>query len=267
MTDIICPSYKAGFASPQRGLMKYPQLWKDCVGAWAPLLGPTGSTLRDQSPYGNHGTLITMDTATDWTVNNGKHALYFDGTNNATSATITQLVFPFTMSCWVKFNVIGANLTGMSINEPTSSARQFCLGVGADGVNWAFYARNGTFSNAYGSAATTEWTHLCGVALSATSRTIYVDGIQGLTATSSVQNSILTTCDLGRLGDSSPSSWLTGYADDAMIYSRELSGSEIALLATRRGIAYETVQRRSYKSPAGPHIYGLFKPVVLRASR
>jgi len=63
---LISPSYQNGFAT--RGESDAPGLWTGCVGLWAPSLGPTGLTLRDQSGYGNHGTLTNMDPATDWVV-------------------------------------------------------------------------------------------------------------------------------------------------------------------------------------------------------
>lgn len=82
MGHVAIPSYKSGFYSPKRGgVPKYPELWRGCVGAWCPSLGPTGLRLMDQSLYGNHGTLTNMEPASDWVVSNGVGALEFDGTN------------------------------------------------------------------------------------------------------------------------------------------------------------------------------------------
>ena len=74
---ILPASYSNGFA-PRDGQPLYPELWRGCVGAWCPSLGPTGLTLRDWSGFGNHGTLTNMDPGTDWVLSGGRYALDFD---------------------------------------------------------------------------------------------------------------------------------------------------------------------------------------------
>ena len=78
------PSWKQGFAR-NAAESKNPGLWKGLRGLWAPVLGPTGTTLRDVSGYGNHGVLTNMDPATDWVTNANGYALAFDkgGADNA----------------------------------------------------------------------------------------------------------------------------------------------------------------------------------------
>ena len=55
-TSLHGPSYQRGYARSAEE-SRYPGLWKGLVGLWIPGLGPTGSTLRDVSGYGNHGTI------------------------------------------------------------------------------------------------------------------------------------------------------------------------------------------------------------------
>jgi hypothetical protein len=62
---ILPGTYANGFA-PRDGQAIWPELWRGCVGAWNPGLGPTGLRLYDWSPYRNHGTLTNMDAGTDW---------------------------------------------------------------------------------------------------------------------------------------------------------------------------------------------------------
>lgn len=66
------PSFANGYA-PRNGPPKYLHLWNGLVGAWHPTLGATGNTLRDQSLYGKHGTLINGATWTQsqlgWVIN------------------------------------------------------------------------------------------------------------------------------------------------------------------------------------------------------
>ena len=79
------PSYWNGFAH-SAGESAYPESWKGLIGAWCPSLGPSGSTLRDLSGFGRHGTLGNMDPATDWIIGANPrvpgYTLDFDGTND-----------------------------------------------------------------------------------------------------------------------------------------------------------------------------------------
>lgn len=71
------PSWRQGFAR-HRHRSAYR-------GLWLPALGPTGSTLRDVGGRGNHGTLTSMDPATDWATTGKRglpYALDFDGSAN-----------------------------------------------------------------------------------------------------------------------------------------------------------------------------------------
>ncbi len=82
--SLLIPSYKSGFAR-NAAESENPNLWDQLVGFWAPSLGPTGITLRDQSGYSNHGTLTTMDPETDWVISDsrmGGYVLDFDGAND-----------------------------------------------------------------------------------------------------------------------------------------------------------------------------------------
>lgn len=56
---------------------RFPDLWDELKGLWVPALGPTGTVLRDMSHGGNHGALIAMDAATDWTVTPMGYSLDF----------------------------------------------------------------------------------------------------------------------------------------------------------------------------------------------
>ena len=98
---ILPGSYANGFA-PRDGQPLYPELWRGCVGAWNPGLGPTGLTLRDWSGFGNHGTLTNMELDTDWTPSQGKWSLALDGTNESVlcgGGTFFQLQ-TLTLSSW-----------------------------------------------------------------------------------------------------------------------------------------------------------------------
>ena len=98
---LLIPSYKAGFAR-NAAESAYPNRWKDLVGLWAPCLGPTGVTLRDQGRFQNHGTLTNMAPATDWAVTDKGYALNFDGNDQWVIAgpQSFQTDTPITVLCW-----------------------------------------------------------------------------------------------------------------------------------------------------------------------
>lgn len=76
------PSYRHGFARGPADSDR-PQDWSGLVGLWIPQLGPSGSLLRDWSGRGYHGTLTSMDVATDWVLDPEKgDVLDFDGVND-----------------------------------------------------------------------------------------------------------------------------------------------------------------------------------------
>jgi len=74
------PTYNSGFYAPSRGgEPKLPSLWRGCVGAWAPCLGPTGLTLRDWSNFKNHGTLTS---GAQFGIRSGRNAVVLDGSDD-----------------------------------------------------------------------------------------------------------------------------------------------------------------------------------------
>jgi len=80
------PNYKTGFAT--RDLSDAPNLWKGNVGLWAPSLGPTGLTLRDQSGFRNDGILTNM-ASDDWVISGNPrspgYVLALNGSTNYVS--------------------------------------------------------------------------------------------------------------------------------------------------------------------------------------
>lgn len=90
------PSYTQGFAR-QRGDSAHPEPWEGLVGLWAPVLGPTGMTLLNWSPYGQalDGTLTNMDPGADWVGSESGWTLDFsDNTDRVTVPHAAALIPP-----------------------------------------------------------------------------------------------------------------------------------------------------------------------------
>jgi len=248
------PSYSTGFASPQRGRMKYPSLWRGCVGAWCPALGPSGLTLRDNSGYGNHGTLTNMDPPTDWVVSGGKYALDFDNSDDRVVIpdSVKDLTADMTVSAWAKsptpaasndnhmFGFYGTTspFSGWGFNFGNSLGTRRGLRF-YDGIAWRNSSADVWSEN--------TWTHAAATIVG-TSLTFFING--AIAGTATVSNANRTWTGRKDIGGAGGTNLFSGTLDSLAIYERALSASEIMLLASRRGIAYETTQRRSYKAAA-----------------
>ena len=226
-------SYHNGFA-PRDGMPLYPSLWRGCVGAWAPCLGPTGTTLRDWSAYKNHGTLTNMDPATDWVVNGASYCLDFDNTDDYIDCGTNSLfgfTGPFSVSCWFRTFVVfdyvvfaskHAGATGWIVG--CSSSKVFCQ------INSTFNANGST-------PAVNTWTHFAGTYDGVTIR-CYMNAGTPDTIASSAPTANATAMRIGAYSTTATAP-MNGQLDDVRLYNRCLNPNEIAILARRRGIAYD----------------------------
>ena len=243
---ILSASYSNGFA-PRDGSPLYPNLWRGCVGAWAPCLGPTGSTLRDWSKCGNHGTLTNMDAAGDWVVSGGCYALDFDGVNDV--VVVGQGTFfsaaNFSISFWIKGNETPVQYM-IPVFNSTRPGDAWNLG-------WGFFWNSssvlrffrGTFSGNtidMTVASPLTWNHVAAT-VGGTQQTLYLNGTQV-----SQNSSGIATTTIGQglvFGEGNSSVYNYACQLDALAYhNRVLQPQEVQLLARRRGIAYELDPRR-----------------------
>ncbi len=249
-----------GRYASQASEARYPQLWQGRVFAACPSVqGPAGLNAYDLSGRGRHATLSGMDAATDWVRSTGRYALDMDGVNDqivilspagipanamsfATWLRTTQdsafMLFSITAPSTAKFGTIwlGNAVTGTLSNEVITVETS----MGASTIRGYTDASRTFFDGA--------WRHVA-VVFTGTATVIYVDGIRRTTTVGGGQTDngrfwdttlTATKCRIGSVdygsGDSffAPMIW-----DDAAIWQRPLTGGEVRLLATRRGIAYE----------------------------
>lgn len=232
-------SYANGFA-PRDGLPLYPELWQGCVGAWNPGLGPTGLTLRDWSGYGIHGTLTNMASDTAWVRNQGKTALNFDGSNDSVIASaLTIGAVEGTISTWVRPDTWTGNATIFSMRTTDF------LEALHNGGTLLFRYGNGSAGTSLTLPTVGVWSHLAFVYNTASGLQYYINGNLSLST-----NPTWPAIDVGGnlvIGNLDGSNLpFDGLISDFRVYIRAISTSEIRLLASRPGIAYErTLRRRS----------------------
>lgn len=249
MSGVMAPTYQSGFASPQRGRMKYPSLWRGCVGAWAPCLGPTGLTLRDWSEKRSHGAVIGITASNVFTTSSGRYALQFSGASgyvNCGRVPSVEGVSNLTASWWFKQNSLSQNVTAFSRRGASGSDAMY-FGVSGG----LLYLCQTNTSTAYATYATNDtlWHHVVALfdgtkATNATRMRLVFDGVEvalsfvatiGTTVTSNTNDMFF-----GRFA----TAYSTGLIDDLRLYNRTLTVSEAVNLYRRPGIAYELAPRR-----------------------
>ncbi len=240
---ILPGSYANGFA-PRDGEPLYPELWRGCVGAWNPGLGPTGLTLRDWSGFGNHGTLTNMDAGTDWVVSGGRYTLDFDATNDyVTTQYSVDLTADWSWSFWFR-QAAYAHLLGQGDGGGVAVKGLY---VQSDDVGKIAVVHNGAVR--IESAATTlgAWHHVA-VTKTGSTATLYVDNVL-IGSYASISASATSGFEIGRIMFGGVF-YYSGpkMIDDLRIYARSVLPREICRLASRRGIAYEMAPRRRSSS-------------------
>lgn len=247
----IIGSYANGFA-PRDGQPLLPELWRGCVGAWAPCLGPTGVLLRDWSGFGNLATITNATVGTAWAQSQGRYSLGLDGTNDYclvadNNALDIQAGGNLTIMAWVyrTANVAAyETVVTKRLSDGTTANYELSFNNTSTGSDKAF----GFYSGSSFTVSTTlvpllTWTHIGSVS-TASGTTYYVNGRQAGTSTTVVGSPNAHPFKIGGVAGSPETQFLSALVDDVAIYNRAVSASEFRLRASRRGIAYEIAPRR-----------------------
>jgi hypothetical protein len=250
---ILPGSYANGFA-PRDGQPLYPELWRGCVGAWAPCLGPTGLTLRDWSGFGNHGALTNMTAGSDWVQSQGRYALDFDGTDDyidAGSGPSLDNLSEFTLSAWIYLSTSPAVIVRIIDKTNSSALAGWSFYVQSDRKLAAFVDYSTTDANAVttGTLSTGQWYHVAAVHKGSTKQiSLYVNGVEQSLSSSvagvgTLVSDAANSVGIGDVIALVPARNFPGLIDDVWIYSRQINSKSIMLHASRRGIAYELAPR------------------------
>lgn len=230
-------TYSNGFA-PRDFAPRYPGLWKQCVGAWNPALGPTGPTLRDWSAFKGHGTLTNFTLSTAWTVGLGVYQLTHANASSqfvsiADSAALT--LTDFTISLWFQAATLPSEPTFYQKGD-LGAGKTAAFGLTHFVTDSFFYFYHG----ASAAASSATWTrdtarHHLAVTKSGSAGTLFLDGKQHSTFTgiANVTNASALQIGGGNKG------YFDGGMTDYMLWNRVLNPNEIRTLSTRPGAAYE----------------------------
>lgn len=242
------PGFAHGFA-PRDGVPLYPKLWKGCIGAYAPCLGPTGTRLFDWSQYRRHGTLTNATVDTAWKTSWNQWCMNADGTNDYVIATgYPTSMTTVSVSCW----------TYTPTGTPAFSATLFSLPAdsaagdrGLDmfyssGLRTAIYVGGSSFFITHALDPSAKWHHVCATFDGNAAVAIaYTNGAMSEYSSSAPSGAITMDGEMNLLRTGATGDYWTDYIDDVRIYDRVLSHDEVKTLALRRGVAYELDPRWS----------------------
>jgi len=248
---ILPGTYANGFA-PRDGEPLFPELWRGCVGAWNPGLGPSGAVLRDWSVFHDDATLSSPSSAfapvgSKWSLSSG----------HATVASKTRLEAVSSVSLWLSITATSGFSVAVSRDTNTNPNRAWYIARTNQAIDVAVWNNSGTLRTLTSASvlSTGRWFHVAitwdGVMLD-----LYIDGKKSTGDTlSGTPRSV--TADLKINAFANNTFVWSGSTDDVRVYDRPIARI-IPILASRRGIAYELAPRkRTYSIPAAP---GGFQP-------
>lgn len=235
-----------GLLSTEIDDVEHPALWDGCMFAWAPCLGPTGLSILDWGPYRRSQVLNNFTLSSAWDVWRGFGGLKFDASNDWCQASGTRFsdadaVQSF--STWLSFASVASSPSQAILTlRDTAGSRAIQLYL-ASGTLRMFKWGGTLLVNSGITPSVDDLTHVAFVN-DGSNRTIFVNGVQAATATTSLQPGTVETAIIG--------SWDIGPGDtpncrlyDLRLYNRVLSTGDVRTLSTRPTIAYEAAVRRT----------------------
>jgi hypothetical protein len=244
-------SVQYGFARSASEAM-FPRLFPD-AGWWCPSLNPAmgGTRLWDLSGRQNWGTLTNMAN-NDWVMNDRKGALDFDGSDDhvlLTNPPEFLYTMPFSVSLWATCRTTTAVSQPFGFGNSTDADQLFAIQFRGDVAGDPIQVQMRGNSNLVNTAAVfsgpyvaNQLYHIVAVFSSASSRTIYVDGVQGTTDTTTYTVEPINRMAIGALVRTTVSSH-NGIVDDVRIYNRALTASDARQL-TQIGRGNMPLRRR-----------------------
>jgi len=230
-------SYANGFA-PRDGHPLHPSLWRGCVGAWAPCLGPSGLLLRDWSEKASNGDLVNGPT---WRPRFGRQSLLFDGSDDRVTVAIPSAL----SSNWSVY----ACAVWDELREPCAVVGSTTQEIGNDSQGYFFTQRIGLYaavnSTTVGQIVVGKISHTS-VTMSPTKQVTYsVNGrrtLGGSADMSAYDGTLPVSLRIGSSGLGGRT--FIGSIFEVRIYKRVLTANEEQLLASEIGVSYKRAPNR-----------------------
>jgi VCBS repeat-containing protein len=244
------------------------------VGCWRMEEG-SGTTLQDggTTPF-NDGTTVASPSFAPGKI--GSYAIALNGSSqyarvlDENSLDITTAI---TLSAWVKPGKLGTqNILKKTLG--TTTANGYELSLASNGV--VFIRLNGALASRVDSVTLyptdgNTWMHIAGTYDGTTLR-IYINGVQNNTKAASITiGTNATNLGIGAEPAAAPLNFFQGSIDDARIYNRALSATEITALASTtppgditppaaptglNAVPGDTIVNLTWTAPADPDVKG-----------
>jgi hypothetical protein len=195
------------------------------------------NTTRDLSGNGNTGTLVSMSTSTTPAAGKIGQAFSFNGSTNYvdTGARVTAVTDNYTLSAWVKINVLPQTAGGAMVYNGDDSGG-YGFGIGAGGADTRLYGLFGSIEwvdAGYTFGSTNSWYHVVMERDNGLTK-FYVNGSKTSGTSVSAPGTPYsghTTIGAVFLGQHTVLyNEFNGTVDDVRIYNRALSATEIQQL-------------------------------------
>lgn len=205
---------------------RYPELWRGCIGAWAPFLGASGSRQHDLSrsrAWQNATSLPTYD------LRDGVNAIVGNPTISATTPAHFLSLTEATFFCWVYKSAQGDNVSAAPLTGANNS--RFGMQWAGDGTLYSIFEGDGN-SNFASRSLTGAGSKLVGAQYKAgLSNATWVNGIK-VTHANFAPTTLRTTASTSSLTtDGFSSTSANGAIFAMMFWNRRLSDNEMALIS------------------------------------
>jgi hypothetical protein len=188
----------------------------------------SGTAANDASGYGNNGAINGVTT---WGTGMHEGALSFDGSSTYVSVPSASSLFPssaITIEFWVKIasaNINSNAYMGFVSTSTRTNGLQIIKNWGSGHVLFETPGVGGLISNV---ALTPDvWNLVTCVLVSGSSATIYINGQQHGSSSGWVLPATVMEHWIGRAAQGTSNPYLNGALDEARIYNRALSSTEI----------------------------------------
>jgi len=197
------------------------------------------------------GTPVWQAGARGWSM------LFDDGSNEyLKTSTVPLTTLPLSLSVWVRSDKANSEQCILGLFDSSVSGNWLSIETDSANKVRAWHRFEASISGRVSSANTytlNKWHHVVGVFNNNSLRSIYFDGLDIASNTSTEGGVVADELGIGARRDSSPSAYLSGNVSNACVYNRALSDAEVLHIYQNPWELYAPVMSPAvYYAPSAP---------------